>query len=89
MSGFLASPGFIDVVLALVVLEGAGLFLLRRLTGQGPGLGPVWPSLAAGALLVLGLRIAIAGGSPIWLVCALIGSLLAHAVDVRARWAGP
>jgi hypothetical protein len=45
------------------------------------------PMLAAGACLLLALRVALAGGSPTWLLTALGAALLAHIADLASRWA--
>jgi hypothetical protein len=86
MSWFFASGRFADVVLGFVVLEAAGLFLVRRLAGQGPGLGKMLPNLAAGAFLVLAIRVAVTGGSAYALAAPMLGALAAHMFDLAGRW---
>ena len=83
----LVSSGRIaDLILALVVLEGAGLLLLHKLTGLGVPAPQLIPNLAAGATLVLALRSALLGQP--WFVTALwlALALLAHGADLIARW---
>ena len=76
-----------DGILLLMLLEGGALLLLRHRLGPA---GPWWrmlPMLAAGACLLLALRIALAGASPAWLLTALGAALLAHLADLATRWA--
>jgi hypothetical protein len=86
MSWFFASGRFADVVLGFVLLEAAGLASLRRFAGQGPGLRKMLPTLAAGAFLVLAVRLAVTGGSSYALAGALLGALAAHGLDLGSRW---
>ena len=80
----------VDLVLLLTALEAAALTLYHRRTGRGIAPGALLPNLAAGACLLLALRAALraalggAGWPPIAL--ALLGSLLAHLLDLRRRW---
>jgi hypothetical protein len=86
VTGFFASGRFADVVLAFVVLEAAALFVLRRLAGLGPGLGPLLPTLGAGAFLVVAVRLAVTGGGAVLLGAALLAALASHMVDLGRRW---
>jgi hypothetical protein len=86
VSGFFASGRFADVVLAFVVLEACALFFLHRFVRQGPGLVPMLPTLAAGACLVVAVRLAMTGGTPVMLATALLGALVAHLADLGVRW---
>jgi len=75
-------PRFLDLALVLIVLEGLGLALWRRVTGAGPR--AVWPNLASGALLILVARGLMTGAG--WVVLPLTGALIAHGLDLAARW---
>ena len=81
----------VDAILAMVVVEGVALTLLRRQTGRGPSPKALWPNLAAGFLLALAVRLALIGGatSP-GIQAAIAGvlgcALIAHLADLAARW---
>ena len=75
---------WIDVILALMVAEGAGLLAWRRWTGRGPR--PILPNLLAGASLLLALRLALDGAAAAWIGVALLAGLAAHLADLRGRW---
>jgi hypothetical protein len=89
MAELFASGTIIDIILMLVLLEMAGLALAHRLTGRTPRLRTLLPNLAAGFLLLLGLRAALADLG--WGLIALpLGlALLAHVLDLIGRWPRP
>ncbi len=75
-----------DAILCLVVLEGAGLFLLHRLTGRGLAARVAFSTLLPGFFLLLAMRLAL-GGSPWFTVCGVLFlALCTHAADLRTRW---
>ena len=81
----------IDAILVLVVVEGIALTLLHRRTGRGPSPRALWPNLAAGFLLMLGVRVALLAGAPSLALQAALAAvlgcaLLAHVVDLAGRW---
>ena len=81
----------IDAILVLVIVEGLALALLHRRTGTGPGPRALWPNLAAGFLLMLGVRVALLAGPPsvglqAALAAVLGAALVAHVVDLACRW---
>ena len=81
----------VDAILALVVVEGVALTIFYRKTGRGVALATLWPNLAAGFLLALAVRIALASGpTTLGLQAAtaavLGGALVAHLFDLRSRW---
>lgn len=72
------TPTTIDAILAGVVLE---LFAIRAVLVRASAaawLAPAFLTLAAGAALLVGLRLALAGAAPPWIGGALLASLLAH-----------
>jgi hypothetical protein len=82
-----ASGRVVDAIVAFMSIECALLMYLRKKSGRGPTGAALVTNLAAGAALLLSLRAALLG-SPwqiisLWLVLAL----LAHAVDLKIRWA--
>lgn len=86
MEAFFASGRAIDLVLALLALETAGLLALRRWRGVGPRPGAVLAFAASGAALMLALRAALTGAAwpaiALWLCVAFI----AHGLDLALRW---
>lgn len=86
MSALFESGRIADLVLAVLVLEGLLLFLVRARTGAGPDPWALLPFLVAGGFLALALRAALVGASWSWLAAALVGAFLAHAVDLARRW---
>ncbi len=81
----------VDAIQVLVVVEGVALTIFYRKTGRGVALATLWPNLAAGFLLALAVRIALASG-PTTLglqaaIAAILGcALVAHLLDLRSRW---
>ena len=76
-----------DGVLLLLLLEGGVLWLLRHRVATVTAWWRMLPMLAAGGCLVVALRAALAGASPVWLLTALGAALLAHLADLASRWA--
>ncbi len=75
---------WIDFILVLMAVEGAALLLWRRWTGRGPAV--LLPNLLAGAALLLAMRFALTGEARALVGLALLGGLVAHLIDLRARW---
>jgi hypothetical protein len=86
MSVVIDSATLVDVVLGMTVLEAVALLVWCSRTGTGIRAPDLLPNLAAGAFLILGLRLAIGGLE--WYVIApcLLASLGAHLVDLARRW---
>ena len=81
----------VDAILVLVVLEGIALTMVFRRTARGVAPATLWPNLAAGFLLALAVRVALASGpTPLGLqatIAAVLGcALVAHLLDLRSRW---
>jgi hypothetical protein len=76
----------IDLIVALMIVEGLALAVLHRRTGRGIAPVRLWANLFAGACLMLALRASLtgAGASVIgsWLCLGLVG----HLVDLGLRW---
>lgn len=86
MAELFASGRIIDIILLLVLVEIALLALARRLTQDAPRLASLLPNLAAGFLLLLSVRAALAD-APWPLIALPLGlALLAHILDLRGRW---
>jgi hypothetical protein len=86
VSGLFASGRVVDLVLALMVLEGALLFWLRRRSARGVPVGEMLAFLLAGACLLLALRAALVGASWPWVALPLAGAFAAHLTDLGLRW---
>lgn len=83
--GFTAST-MVDIVLAVTVVEALALGVYHRLTGKGiPGFD-LSLTLLSGGLLLLALRMHMAGHP--WEITAslLAGGGICHALDLRRRW---
>lgn len=81
----------VDAILALVIAEGVALTIFFRKTGRGVPPVMLWPNLAAGFLLALAVRAALANGPTALasqtIIAAILGcALVAHLLDLRSRW---
>jgi hypothetical protein len=79
-------PAYIDLALGLIVVEGLALLVFRAKTGGGIAARALLPNLAAGACLLLLARALITGAGALFTLAALTGALVAHAIDLAARW---
>lgn len=86
MEHLFESGRVVDLILLLMVLEGAGLLLLRRRLGRGMPPGEILAFLAAGAALMLALRAALTGAGWGWVALALAGGGAAHLAYLVLRW---
>jgi hypothetical protein len=87
LGALVASPGFIDLILAGVVLEGGALLAYRRATGRGVAPGMLVANLVAGGSLMLAVRLCLTGGSALsWLPACLALALAGHLADLALRW---
>ena len=86
MAELFASGRLIDLILIVVVVEAALLTLYWRHSGRGIAPGDLLPNLCAGALLLLALRVTLAGSG--WMAASgcLAAAGLAHVIDVTRRW---
>jgi hypothetical protein len=80
------NAGFIDAVLALIGVEGLGLLIWRAKTGTGPAPRALIANLAAGACLLLVVRALITGAGLIATFVPMTLALVAHGLDLAARW---
>lgn len=76
----------VDLILAFVAVQFAGLWLYRRTTGKGPSPADLAPNLLAGAALLLALRAALTQAGWLWISAFLAAALVAHLVDLARRW---
>ena len=87
MKELFASGRVVDIIVAFMLIECLVLIVWRRQTGSGLSVSALVTNLAAGAALMLSLRAALVGAAwqiiSLWLILAL----LAHAADLKIRWA--
>jgi hypothetical protein len=88
MSALFASGHIVDAILVLVVLEAALLAVWHRRTGRGVRPAALAANLCSGGALLLAVRAALVGAWWGWVGAALLAALVAHLVDLRARWRG-
>jgi hypothetical protein len=86
MSAWFANGRVIDAILALMVLEGFVLWIIRTRYGRGLPLRAIATLLASGAALMLALRAALTGAPWETVSAFLVVGLIAHLVDVASRW---
>ena len=82
MDWLFASGHAADLILGVLVIEGAWLRLAR-----GWGLVAILGLLGPAALIVLGLRAALTGADWWWIALPLAASLPLHLMDLRSRLA--
>lgn len=86
MAELFASGLIIDLILIGVIAECLAFWLYRRLTGRGPGLTALFPTILAGAGLMLALRASLTGQQGwVWIAVPLFVALLAHLWDLALR----
>lgn len=86
MSELFASGQIVDLILALVVVEGVLLALLHRRRGVGVAPADLLGVLASGSALLLALRSALVGAPWTSTAAWLAAALIAHLVDLARRW---
>ncbi len=85
MKELLASGRVIDVALVVIGVEFVVLIAMGRRAATRLRPIDVVGQLLAGALLLLALRVALAGGSVWWIAALLTASFPAHALDMARR----
>jgi hypothetical protein len=86
VAAYLLDGRAIDLILALVAIEGCGILAWRAVTGRGPPAAIILPNLLAGASLLLALRIALTGAAPEAISVCLAAAFVAHGADLAGRW---
>jgi len=86
MATYLLDGRAIDAIMALVAIEGCVLVAWRTLTGRGPPPAALVANLLAGVSLLLALRAALSGASPMIISVCLVIALAAHGADIVGRW---
>ena len=85
MIKWLSEGGIVDVALAAIVIEAIVLFAVRGRWAPFAGVRSVAANLAAGAFLMLAVRIAIADGHWTGIAACLACALVAHVADFAWR----
>ncbi|MDP1685614.1 hypothetical protein [Hydrogenophaga sp.] len=76
----------LDAVIVFTVLEGVGLWLYHRLTGQGLAPAEYALKMLSGLCLKQAVRAAVSGLAWPWVAVCLSASGLAHGWDMSRRW---
>lgn len=76
----------VDVALATIAVEALWLVRSRLKGARSPSFSLVIPHLAAGAALLLAVRVVLAEAPVFWVLPCLGASLVAHLYDLRQRW---
>lgn len=86
MTDFWQIRWLLDAVIVFTVLEGLGLWLYHRHTGQGLAPGEYALNMLSGLCLMLAVRAAVSGAAWPWVAVCLSASGLAHGCDITRRW---
>lgn len=86
MSEFVESGRIADLILLVLLLEGAVLFAYWRIKGSGVPPFDILLFMGSGAALVIALRVALTDGWWGWIGLALTASFFVHAADLLRRW---
>ena len=85
LQSLIESGRIVDLVLAVLALEVAGLALWRRWRGRPMRLVAIAAAALPGACLLLALRGALTGAEAWWVALWLAASFPAHLLDLRLR----
>ncbi len=80
------SGWLVNAVIALTLLEAAGLLLYRRLNGRGIPARDWILNLASGLCLMMAVRAAVLGAPWLAIAAWLSAAGLAHGADMVSRW---
>jgi hypothetical protein len=79
----------VDIVIAVTAVEAVVLWLYHRHTGKGLAGRDFLPTLLSGLLLMVALRLHMAGMGWMPTAALLAGAGVFHTVDLRRRWRSP
>jgi hypothetical protein len=85
MEALFASGRIADIALGVMALEAVVVYVLTALRGDGERYRALLTNLAAGACLVIAVRLALVGADWRWIAAALAASLVAHSLDLAMR----
>ena len=86
MAELFASGRIIDVIIVLMLVEGAVLAWWHARTGRGIAPRQLAGLLPAGGFLLLAVRAALTGEAWPWCAGFLLLGLVAHLADLVVRW---
>ncbi len=86
LEALIQSGRIVDAMLAVLVLECAVLWLVRRRTGRGIAPVALLANLGAGGSLMLALRAALSNAGWPAVAAFLVLSLCFHVADMGLRW---
>ncbi len=85
MEALFVSGRIADIALGVMAVEAVILYALMAYIGRGVRYRAILANLAAGACLVVAVRLALVGANWKWIAVALVASLLAHSLDLMMR----
>jgi hypothetical protein len=86
MIDFFSSVHAVDLILAIIAAEIVAITLYWQTRRRGIAPAQLLPNLAAGAMLLLALRLSLSGYSWPWYVACLALAGIANVADLRQRW---
>jgi hypothetical protein len=89
MEALFSSGRVADIALGVMILEAVVLYALTARRGEGARYRALLANLAAGACLVIAVRLALVGADWPWIAAALAASLLTHSLDLAMRLRTP
>ena len=81
----MGAAGLFDFILVAALAELCLLYIWLPRSGSGLRFGDVLPNFAAGFVLLVAVRLAIADVAWHWLALLLTLALVAHVLDLRQR----
>jgi hypothetical protein len=85
MAALFESGRIADIALAVMALEALLLYWIVRHRRMAERYRALLANLAAGACLVIAVRLALVGAEWPWIAAALAASLVAHSTDLALR----
>jgi hypothetical protein len=86
LNGFAFGVWWVDVAIAITLLEALAVSAYRRRTGRGPSLRGFALGLAPGLCLMAALRCSVDATGWGWVMLFLAAAGLGHAADLWQRW---
>ena len=77
---------WIDLVIAVTMLEAMAVFAYRRRTGRGMPMRAFAISLVPGLCLMAALRLSVTASGWGWVLVCLAAAGIGHAADLWQRW---
>lgn len=86
MSELFADGWIVDLVIAFVLAEAVALTVYWLWKKRGVAPADFLPGMASGALMLLALRVVLAGSGWIMPTLCLTAAGAAHLIDISRRW---